>query len=363
MKQFIRYLYEYQEGKPVRNAGFVKAEQGDARTVLHIHGKGLRLGPERELALYLFYMENGRPVGIWQGSIRNINPAVNCRLIYTPEDTGEPENYGRIRGVILESAGQRRFAAAWDDMPVEPEKLRPWQERRTVPESVTEAAMHAVREAEEDSLSGSGPDGKAGEEPERPDVSGGSKAVPAAVCDSGGPEAKSAVACGTGPEAGTAERPAEASGAAAVTEGFRCRKISRQDIAMLPRCEWRLANNSFLLHGYYNYHYLLLIEDGEQAWLGVPGIYHRREARAAEAFGFPLFVPEAELCLRPPEEKTAGCGAVKCRTAEQPAEVTAEEPSEQAVKTDAAAGGNLEQAERFGFWCRRIRRLSCRNRT
>ena len=33
-------------------------------------------------------------------------------------------------------------------------------------------------------------------------------------------------------------------------------KITRQEIAGLPRKEWKLANNHFLLHGYYNYHHL-----------------------------------------------------------------------------------------------------------
>ena len=61
---------------------------------------------------------------------------------------------------------------------------------------------------------------------------------------------------------------------------LRCIKIQRRDIAQLKRCEWRLANNSFLLHGYYSYHHLLLIQEGEKCWLGVPGIYHPREAQA-----------------------------------------------------------------------------------
>lgn len=44
-------------------------------------------------------------------------------------------------------------------------------------------------------------------------------------------------------------------------------KIQRQDIARLPRTQWHLANNSFLLHGFYNYHHLLYIEEGENRWI------------------------------------------------------------------------------------------------
>lgn len=41
VKQFIRYLYEYDQGKRIRNVGFVKVEQSGARGMVHIHGKGL----------------------------------------------------------------------------------------------------------------------------------------------------------------------------------------------------------------------------------------------------------------------------------------------------------------------------------
>ena len=66
-------------------------------------------------------------------------------------------------------------------------------------------------------------------------------------------------------------------------------KIQRQDLSRLPRKEWRLTNNSFLLHGYYNYHHLLYIEESGNVFIGVPGIYHDKEKVAAEAFGFTTF--------------------------------------------------------------------------
>ena len=36
MKQFIRYLYEYEQGKRVRNVGFVRVEQTEEATLVHI---------------------------------------------------------------------------------------------------------------------------------------------------------------------------------------------------------------------------------------------------------------------------------------------------------------------------------------
>ena len=45
-------------------------------------------------------------------------------------------------------------------------------------------------------------------------------------------------------------------------------KITRQELAGLPRKEWKLANNHFLLHGYYNYHHLVSFEKKGNAGLG-----------------------------------------------------------------------------------------------
>ena len=80
-------------------------------------------------------------------------------------------------------------------------------------------------------------------------------------------------------------------------------KISRQDLSRLPRKEWRIANNSFLLHGFYNYHHLLYIEEDGKIWVGVPGIYHEKEEAAAKNFGFPEFrrVTETNLELQEDE--------------------------------------------------------------
>lgn len=66
-------------------------------------------------------------------------------------------------------------------------------------------------------------------------------------------------------------------------------KIQRQGLSRLPRREWRIANNSFLLHGFYNYHHLLYIEEDGQIWIGVPGIFHEKEQAAANSFGFTEF--------------------------------------------------------------------------
>ena len=80
-------------------------------------------------------------------------------------------------------------------------------------------------------------------------------------------------------------------------------KIKRQELSRLPRKEWRLANNSFLLHGYHNYHHLLYIEEEEGVWIGVPGIYHEKEKQAAAAFGFQEFRRKGDIQIELEKEE------------------------------------------------------------
>jgi hypothetical protein len=79
--------------------------------------------------------------------------------------------------------------------------------------------------------------------------------------------------------------------------------IKPQDIGMLPRENWVYGNNSFLLHGYYNYRHLILAKlenpGGEPRYLlGVPGHYYSNEKNLASMFGFPNFV----LARKQPEQ-------------------------------------------------------------
>ena len=86
------------------------------------------------------------------------------------------------------------------------------------------------------------------------------------------------------------------------------RRIDMNGIRTLPKKNWYLCNNSFLLHGFYNYHYLIVkekeCEGQKRQYLGVPGFYARQERIMAMMFGFPEF--EAEKETEPVEEGTFG---------------------------------------------------------
>ena len=71
------------------------------------------------------------------------------------------------------------------------------------------------------------------------------------------------------------------------------RKIDISDIHKFPKQNWYLCNNSFLIHGFFNYHYLVVKKVTEHSqtkyYLGVPGVYDKPERMMALLFGFPEF--------------------------------------------------------------------------
>lgn len=327
MEQFVRYLFEYKENQRIRNTGFVKVQKSESKTIVHIHGQGFRLVSEQKMKVYVYEMEGEIPVGIYQGEIENINPSIHYILTFSPEDIGDIKEYRRICGILLRTESGRIFAASWNDMPFnagamvvrteEARELEPTfteammqevirdekenhceREERTEKENCAEQknSSEKVSRTERDCMEEKDECEPSDAKAEREDVHREKENCAEQKNSSEGMSR-------TEEDCPKEMNECKQSGAKTEHEDVRCenenpderkkptvRRITRQDIAMLPRCEWKLANNSFLLHGYYNYHYLVLIEDGEGLWLGVPGIYHSREEKAAQNFGFSSFV-------------------------------------------------------------------------
>ena len=278
MRRFIRYLYEYEQEKKMRNVGFVKVEQDVDQCVIHVHGKGFRMEENAQgLRVYLFWNTEDKCIGIPQGVTEVPGPAVNWQLCYTPEDVGKKENYDLVNGIILKDVNGHWYAAVWNDDVVNVCRMEMWK-------------------MEEDSVQGEGAECKKG------------------LAQDEEPECKKETLQDEESESGKLEDDLEKEACL----GGKVRKIQRKDMVCLPRCEWRHANNSFLIHGYYNYHHLILTVRDDRLKLGVPGVYHPQEEKAAESFGFPEFIPAEELDLKLTDEE----------------------------KNDR---------EKFGYWCRDIR--------
>lgn len=281
----------------MRNVGFVKVEQDSGESTVHIHGKGLRLSGMESLKVSLFYRDGEQVLAAPQGDIAYMGPALNYRLRYTGEDTGRPENYDAVCGMLLESSGGRRFAAVWDETPIDVESIRPFD--------VNDVRVGGTqREPEE---------GEETVQMEEPEAAFEAALPPASeTMEDGAPQMEGDMLAAGSPamDMDDEEEP---------VCPWQVKKIQRREISMLPRCEWRLANNNFLMHGYYNYRHLVLLDDGRILKLGVPGIYHEKEAEIAGNMGFPEFIEakRTKLSLAPEE---------------------------------------CDEEQPFGYWCRQVRR-------
>ena len=118
MKSFIRYLYEYQNGKRTRNTGFVKVLEQTDTAEIQIYGRGFPVAGGRTLEIYLLYEEDGKCIGIRMGEIRGAQAAFGYKLSYTTDDVGGDGQFGRIGGMILRAgngADAGYYGAVWDE--------------------------------------------------------------------------------------------------------------------------------------------------------------------------------------------------------------------------------------------------------
>ena len=314
MKRFICYLYEYQEGRRIRNIGFCKVESSEDGCTVSIHGKGWGMNSPKKLSLYLFWRENGKCLGVYQGELGNVSPALNYRLSYTEEDVGSKARYDRVEGIILCGENGPRYAAVWTDEAVDISRMEPAGK-----EEMAEEKEEQPEEPEEPNEEEPVP-----EENEMPDEQEEPAGVSYDVREILPEESRELEEKEPEPfyfdEEEEDSKPEIAEQECQTTCRFRCTKIQRQDLSRLIRREWQLANNSFLLHGYYNYHHLAFLQEGENLYLGVPGVYSEKERRAAQAFGFPGFVNYEEEMLDLPE-------------------------------------GEKEDRADFGYWCRQVHQI------
>lgn len=72
-----------------------------------------------------------------------------------------------------------------------------------------------------------------------------------------------------------------------------CLLIRPGDFVILPDKYYKLVNNSFLLHGYHNYGYMVLARTEKRGeikyYIGVPGNFFEKEKQVAIMFGFESF--------------------------------------------------------------------------
>ena len=329
----IRYLDYLENGQRCQGAGFIKLERRDELCNISLQVSGL-YRKDRFTRPFLLIGENGEKelckLQLSDGGIKTCFEGLDSGNL-----GGQDISYDRLLGIRIPVADGKEIRCIWRRLPdvaeigeenvgdaVEKaeekakEKAEETAEGKAV-DAVEIAEEKAKEKAEEkaEEIAEEKPKGKAEEKAE-------GKAVDAV--EKAGEKAKEKAV-------DAEEKPGEKSETAAQKSESGMYKedkwqqlwmiyphvhpfcdereflsISPGDFVLLHRQSYKLVNNSFLLHGFYQYHHLILMAESSRGqakyYIGVPGTLYERDKKTAILYGFESF----ECAKEPAEEGDFG---------------------------------------------------------
>lgn len=329
-QRFITYINLYQQDEKLRNVGFAKIERRKEQCRFEIHMKNI--GYTGQNSQIYFYVRRDQELEcIPVGNVQLINGIADRRIMLAGDNIGgSGRALEEIAGLVIFINAQVMLASQWKEGEMRRGMFRlPGQEPVALSSNQTEETQPPSESVLSD------PSGSEGGVPSSPAAMGQPAVQPSAPPAASSPsDAPSSVlptapiqqeSQPPSPSAAQPQEPvaslhvAEASAVSAVSrpwsatwqmmletypvlmpfegeEEILCIRIELKELRLLPRRYWYLGNNSFLLHGFFNYRYLILGQmevQGMKRWfLGVPGVFQNQEKVMAAIFGFPEFKAE-----------------------------------------------------------------------
>ena len=286
MKRFVTYLYEYERTIRGRNVGYIRNDIRNDCCRMEIHIRGLERIKEK--APIFIIVRDSECIGIPAGEVVISQGVGNACLELRGNRIGKTDySVNNIQAVIVRYNGGKMLMGCYVQHPAGDllsGTFTKWEAQAT-PASPTPDpdAARGVDSNSGDLYPNSRIDlgtenDSADLYPKNPNNLGmesNSGDLYTYANNSQGTEAKAEEICPTSEEA--AQSPIY-------------KRIAITDIRSLPSRNWHLCNNSFLVHGFFCYHYLILktinAPDGAKMYLGVPGIYASQERMMALLFGF-----------------------------------------------------------------------------
>ncbi len=325
--RFVSYLYEYQGNERKKNVGFVRYEvrSGQKRVMVSVNNVHRADG---QIGVYAFYREMDSCIGIRLGALVLRMGRGTFQYSTYADGPGEDENECRfedIAGIMVMGSDENQcFCTVWDNerfsvnsfvrsredlIRVRPGLTEP-PEIRKVGEAADEVA--AADEREEKAQ----PEIEIESEYNKKD-DGFSSEVPSKTgneLEEGTDEKIDTVTQTKQKVVENGEKPDKTFALYKQTTWdkmcklypkvlpfpydahIRALRIRPGDLGRLPRQNWALANNSFMLHGFFQYKYILILripaqspEYEERFMMAVPGIFSQMDKYLAEMFGFHEF--------------------------------------------------------------------------
>lgn len=337
-ERFLSYLFTYEQDQKGDNCGFARVEhrQGTIRIQISVHG----MAPVAMLLVYGFYRDGQACVCVPLGRMMVNGGAGQFQYIGNePFVQGSEVRFDALSGLLLCNPQEEGKACAtvWDDKPFglsmfwnQEEKAAKSESDKTA-DGWEQADVEAQKPAESEMRQAKGRQGpdrladseaqsgeiRTEEKPETGDYASEfseETILHAEACEEGSGIAAGIETAGETEAAKETEHAegCEAAGDADETDEAEllwsrlCRRFRRietlpgdqvvclqampADIGRLPRANWMLGNNGFLMYSYVRYRYVVFARLNRQEYeLWVPGVFGRNEELLAELFGFLRF--------------------------------------------------------------------------
>jgi len=284
IQRFVTYIYAYENGEKTINTGYAKVEvRGNSgRMEIHFSGDSVARG---QGSVYFLYLENGVLNEILLGGIQLENGRGIGQYTFLAEMILDTRlSFDKMVGIQISDENKRTYMSFWKDVSVTKSKENSLQqeaadkqeeqkEEAQQNKSVEKSEM--IEEAEQESL-------HTMEIPMH-------NVFPEDTIENSWKNFMRYKEC--------MQINDEACGI----------QIELSDLRELPKQYWYMGNNSFLLHGFFNYRHILLGKLKDGRWfVGVPGIYERQEKIMASVFGFSGFMQVGTGEQITPREKQQG---------------------------------------------------------
>lgn len=329
LQRFITYIYKYENDEKKENAGFAKIEIRGSICRMEVHIRNISMD-QPETTIYLFARNEKIMQGVPVGSITAIRGNGDVRYAF---ETKELANFGMemgdMEGIYIPIGEAEYFASQWKEGTIAKEYFRILEKIRKQDaeeknaqdqdmqrqnaqnrDMQKQSAQEQQQTPGQNTIKQNAGGQKSKEqiiqkdEPKNQD-SAENEPLPKQTVQTEQPKRPQQPIQATElPE----EEFFEETGWARIFQKLRlkldicfpfegeeieCVRMQLNDLQEFPQKYWYIGNNSFLLHGFFNYKHLIfgeMTEGGRQKYfIGVPGVFLNQERVMAAMFGFPEF--------------------------------------------------------------------------
>lgn len=291
MQRFVTYIYEYENRQKMNNAGYAKIEVRGGRGQVEIHfvHGGIYRG---KASVAFLYVESGRLIYIPFGEFMIENGVGNGVISFQTDSLeGTDLSFAKMDGIYIIDSENGMYLSFWKDIEVTDFSRTNFVEYNLdmpLPETVDSLLPEQTRWTEHVQKEAHAVISKERVEDAEQEVLHTMEIPIRNIFSENRLE-----------EAW--QNFAKTKMPVQINDEVSAIQIELSELKELPKKYWYLGNNSFLLHGFFNYQHLLFGRLSDGKWfVGVPGIYARQEFVMASVFGFPGFM---QIGVSEPGEK------------------------------------------------------------